>query len=319
MDNVPKMDNLAKNVPSLREKFRPERDRLNRELTLSMSPAQIVIEGRKALDRVAGQIGEQTALTPQLRKTALWLIEIVKSNTGLFDQGSDARIHWQEVPGHKAKGRAANFLFFSASAAMILAALLFKNIGALTAVGALTTLRLVDPQIIMSVRQKLPFVKQKPLVLEDLRARYQIETKIEADPKTFLSHIDNSLAAADHILARLSLPETGGDWHDNIRLMSLMQNLLEASAASDAHYALKLIDQELEALIASEGIEVVNYSPKDKALFDALPSLGETQTRMAAPALLKDGRVIRRGSLWVADMGVTDIGVPTNITGGNGE
>ena len=287
--------------PSLRDAFRPERDRLSRELSLTTPPGEIVTEGRKALDRVGSQISERAGMTPQVRKTALWLIEIVKSNTSLFDQGRETRIQWRELPADKRRGRLANLLFFGGAAAMMMAAYVFKNGGALYGVGALAALRCFDPKIMQAVRQKLPFTKSKPLAIEDFRAHYQIEAKIDADPQAFLSHIDDSLATADQILARLSIPEADTQWHDHSRLMSVVQNLLEAKTMNDSGYAMKLIDQELGSLLGSDGIEIVDYSPKQARLFDALPSLGETETRMAAPALVKDGRVIRRGTVWVAD------------------
>ena len=293
--------NIPTSTPSLRESFRPERDRLSRELSIAMPPSQIVMEGRKALDRVATDIGARPSLTPELRKTALWLIEIVKSNTGLFDQGRETKINWREVAGEKSSSVLPTVLFFGGAAAMMVAALIFKNGGALYGIAALAALRLFDPKIMGAVMQKLPFTKTKPLAIEDLRSRYHIEAQIEADPKAFLSHLDESLATADHILARLSVPDTQVSWHDNARLMGVVQNLLEAKQSGDHDYALKLIDQELGSLLGAEGIEVVAYAPKTANFFDVLPSLGETKTRMAAPALVKDGRVIRRGSVWMAD------------------
>ncbi|MEP6343642.1 MAG: hypothetical protein ABJ275_10025 [Maricaulaceae bacterium] len=295
------MDKPTHIAPSLREAFRPERDRLNRDLSAVMAPTEIVTQGRKALDRVATDISERSAVTPQVRKTALWLIEIVKSNTSLFDQGRETRIEWRELPADKTRSRLSNLLFFGGAAAMMVLAYVFKNGGALYGIGGLAALRCLDPKIMQAVQQKLPFVKVKPLAIEDLRSRYQIEAQIDADPQAFLSHIDGSLAIADNILTRLSLPEAQAEWHDHPRLMGVVQNLLEAQAMNDSDYALKLIDQELGSLLGSDGIEIVEYSPKQAGLFDALPSLGETQTRMAAPALVKDGRVIRRGTIWVAD------------------
>jgi len=295
------MDETPQNLPSLRETFRPERDRLSRELSLSMSPAQIVIAGRRALDHVASQMGDKPHLNPQIRKTALWLLEIVKSNTGLFDQGRDTRIHWREVPDDKSRGYWANIAFFGSAAAMMVAAFAFKNGGALYGVGALAALRLLDPKMRQAIAQKLPFVKTKPLAIEDLSARYQIEAAIEADPQAFLSHIDDSLAAADHILARLSIPQAQSSWYEHPRLMGLLQNLLEAQMGGDSAYAMKLIDQELGSILGGEGIEVIEYSKQQANLFDSLPSLDALQTHMAAPALIKDGQVIRRGSIWTAD------------------
>ena len=184
---------------------------------------------------------------------------------------------------------------------MMVAALVFKNGGALYAVGALAALRLLDPKMRQAIAQKFPFVKTKPLAIEDLSARYQIEAAIEADPQAFLSHIDDSLAAADHILARLSIPQAQSNWYEHPRLMGLLQNLLEAQMGGDSAYAMKLIDQELGSLLGGEGIEVIQYSKKQNNLFDSLPSLDALQTHMAAPALIKDGQVIRRGSIWTAE------------------
>ena len=288
-------------LPSLRDRFRPERNRLSRDLSISMAPSEIVTEGRKALDHIASEIGNQRGLKPDMRKTALWLIEIVKSNTALFDQGRQTKIDWREVPQDHSRALLANFAFFGAAAAMMLAAIIFKNGGALYGIGGLAALRCLDPKMMQAVRQKLPFTKTKPLAIEDLRARYQIEARIEADPKAFLSQIDQSLAAADHILGRLSLPQAQASWHDNPRLMGLMQNMLEAQQSGDQAYAMKLIDQELGALLGADGVEIIAYSPKTRDMFDILPSLGERETRMAAPALIKDGRVLRRGTVWLAD------------------
>lgn len=299
--NIYVMNETPQNVPSLRESFRPERDRLSRELSLSMTPAQIVTAGRHALDRVASDMGDHSALNPKSRKTAMWLLEIVKSNTGLFDQGRDTRIDWQELPEGGARGRWANVLFFGGAGAMMLAALAFKNGGALYGIGALAGLRLLDPKIVQAAAQKLPFIKAKPLAIEDLRSRYKINAHIEADPQAFLSHIDDSLAAADHILARLSLTEPSNEWHDHPGLIGVVQNLLEAQMSGDADYALKLIDQELGSLLAADGINILHYSKDNAQFFDRLPSLGETATHMAAPAFVKDGQVLRRGSVWVSE------------------
>ncbi len=299
------MTDSPQNLPSLRESFRPERDRLSRELSLSTPPSQIVTAGRHALDRVASDMGDNPQLKPQIRKTALWLLEIVKSNTGLFDQGRDTRIDWQERP-ETTEGRWANILFFGGAAVMMAAAFLFKNGGALYGLGALAALRLCDPKIRQSMAQKLPFIKARPLAIEDLRTRYQISAHIEADPQAFLSHIDDSLAAADHILARLSLGDDPDDWHDNPQLLGAFQNLLEAQISGDSDYALKLIDKEIRSVLAASGIEVIDYSKDAVQMFDKLPSLdnslglGDAAEQMAAPALVKDGRILRRGTIWTS-------------------
>ena len=46
------------------------------------------------------------------------------------------------------------------------------------------------------------------------------------------------------------------------------------------------------------GVEVVSYAPERAAMFDRLPTVGAART--VRPALLKDGRVLRRGVAAVA-------------------
>jgi hypothetical protein len=81
--------------------------------------------------------------------------------------------------------------------------------------------------------------------------------------------------------------------------MGVMQNLLEAKAAGDGAFALKVIEGELGSLLSAQQVEIVHYSKKTKHLFDALPALGEAGVREAAPALMSGETVLRRGTVWV--------------------
>jgi len=288
-------------LPSLREQFRPERERLRRELSTDQSPSEIVVAGRKALDRVGASIGASDQLTPDLRKTAIWLLEIVKSNTALFDEGREARIEWREIPKEKGWQQMADGLFFVLAAGLGLYAYMQQAALAFTAIMALSVFRLFDPVLWRKIRARLPFAKTRPLALEDLRSRYQIDATIDADPQSLLSHIDDSLATADHILARLSLPDQSSLWHDNPRLIGLIHSLLEAKTGKDGDFAIKLIDQELGAILKTEGIDIVSYEKNTAHMFDRLPAIGTIDTHMAAPALVKDGVILRRGTIWVSE------------------
>ena len=96
-------------------------------------------------------------------------------------------------------------------------------------------------------------------------------------------------------------PQSETHWRENPRLMGLVQSLLEAEGAKDGDFALTLIKQELKSVLSGEGVELVTYSAKTKSLFDVLPALGETQTKMAAPALVAGDQILRRGTVWQAD------------------
>ena len=82
--------------------------------------------------------------------------------------------------------------------------------------------------------------------------------------------------------------------------MGVMQNLLEAKAADDGAFALKLVEGEVSSLLNSKGVSLVNYSKQTAHLFDSLPAIGETETREAAPALMAGDTVLKRGTVWVS-------------------
>ena len=80
-------------------------------------------------------------------------------------------------------------------------------------------------------------------------------------------------------------------------MLDLLVALMEAKASGRdavAMRSLHLAEEYLRML----GIDVVAYDPAHANLFDALPTMGESRT--VRPALMKDGRLIRRGVAAVA-------------------
>ena len=132
------------------------------------------------------------------------------------------------------------------------------------------------------------------------------------DPTGLISQVTDALKTADHILLRLAAPTTEQHWHDDTRLTALLQGLLEAGRADDGHYALELARRELPSLIAGAGLKQIDYSKATADWFDHLPVpsgadlsgssalASSTDKQTAAPALVTDdGRVVRRGTVWV--------------------
>ena len=74
--------------------------------------------------------------------------------------------------------------------------------------------------------------------------------------------------------------------------VDLLVSLLEARATGRGDVALESLSLAEQALRA-RGVEVVPYSTGSAAMFDLLPTLGEERT--VRPALVKDGKVLRRG------------------------
>ena len=129
---------------------------------------------------------------------------------------------------------------------------------------------------------------------------------VRLDQAGLIAQVTDALKTADHILLRLSTPTPETHWHDDPRLTALLQGLLEAGRANDETYALELARRELPSLIEGAGLRQVDYSKKTADWFDRLPApshqAGQRQPVMetAAPAIVtKDGRVIRRGTVWV--------------------
>lgn len=301
--NIGIMNKSLVNVPSLARAFEPERAALKKGLGGSdLSAAQIVSEARRALDRTGAKFAESTS-DPQVHKAGLWLLEMVKAGAGILDQGTGAEIIWHEVPKEKKAGFGGQSLFYFGAGALALTALVQEAAIALMSVGALVVLRALDPENFKNLKRKLPFAK-KPLAIEDKSGRQvKAEARVTADAAGFVDSLSDALRTADHILLRLAEPQSETHWRQDTRLMGLVQALLEARASNDGDFALKLIGAELETLLSAEGIEQVEYSKKTADLFDVLPGIDVEGAKPAAPALVADGDVIKRGTVWGSDSG----------------
>jgi hypothetical protein len=295
------MSKLPANVPSLARAFEPDRKALQKILAdTELSAAQIVSESRRALDRTGQTFAENTS-DPSLHRAGLWLLEMVKAGAGVLDQGTRADIIWHEVPKPKRRGVLGQSLFYAAALAFFVLAFVDGSRVAMASIGVLAGIRALDPANLAAMRSRLPFIK-KPKAIEDHSGRtIKAEARISADAGGFVDALAESLRTADHILARLSEPKPETHWRTDARLMGLMQGLLEAAQAEDGDFALKLVGQDLESLLASEGISTVAYSKKTAKLFDVLPGIGHSTPQPAAPALMRDGEIIRRGTVWGAD------------------
>lgn len=290
-------ETLPSVVPSLARIFEPERQALQTALTPELSAAQIVGEARRALDR-AGVAFTHEVSDPNLQKSGLWLLEMVKAGAGILDRATGADVIWSEHAAKPKRQWAGRGLFYGAAGLFGMAGLLQGSMLTIFAAAALAGLRFFDPKDWGHLLDKIPF-RKKPIAVEDLSGRrMQAEAFIRADAHGFITQLVDALKTADHILLRLAQPQTETDWRDNPRLIGMMQSLLEAENAGDGDFALTLIKQEMTSVLAGEEVELITYSKKTKDMFDVLPAIGETETKMAAPALVSRGKILRRGTIW---------------------
>lgn len=83
-------------------------------------------------------------------------------------------------------------------------------------------------------------------------------------------------------------------------MLDLLVALMEAKQSGRdavAMRSLSLAEEYLHML----GVEIVTYGEGTEAMFDALPTMGEART--VRPALMKDGRLLRRGVAAVSSAG----------------
>lgn len=80
-------------------------------------------------------------------------------------------------------------------------------------------------------------------------------------------------------------------------MLDLLTALMEAKASGRAELAMRSLSQA-EQTLHGLGIEVIAYDAAHAPLFDVLPTMSEART--VRPALVKDGKVLRRGVAAVA-------------------
>lgn len=297
-------DNLPATIPSLARAFEDERENLRSVISAQdLSSSQAVIEARRALDRTGDIFASQTE-DMHLQKSGLWLLEMVKSGSGVLDRGVKADIIWREVPKTSKRIIAGSTLYYSAAGLFFVAGFLQASRIAMLASLTLAALRFFDPKDWKNLLGKIPFLgrHKTPLLEAPNGQSFQADTHISVEAGGYVDTLADALRTADHILLRLAEPVVQTHWRDDARLMGFVQNLLEANACGDTKFAQKLVGSELESILRNEGIEIVEYSRKTAKYFDVLPALDMdgTKTKQASPALMYNGEVLRRGSIWKA-------------------
>lgn len=288
----------SENLPalSLSQHFAAEAKALR--LNPEQSPAEAVGDIRRLLDRTAARYARSTD-DPALQRAGQWLIEIVKSGTGLIDRASHADILWDEVATKQDWTISARDSLFYAGAGVLGLAGLVQGVG-LALWGAVG---LAGIHALTQTRLRIPFMP-RPKALADSSGRMQrARAVVRLDPDGLVRQITDALNTADHILLRLSAPQAETHWRDDGRLVSLLQGLVEAGRAGDDVYAMELTKRELPSLLEGAGLVLVDYTPDHAAWFDRLPAPKDgtgPDLQTAAPALVTDdGRVVRRGTVWV--------------------
>lgn len=97
----------------------------------------------------------------------------------------------------------------------------------------------------------------------------------------------SDLALLDEAVGGARISGTADD-----AMLDLLVALMEAKASGRPELAMRSLSQA-EQTLHGLGIEVIVYDAAHAQLFDVLPTMGEART--IRPALVKDGKVLRRG------------------------
>ena len=262
------------------------------------TPAEAVGAVRRVLDRTAAHYARSTD-DPALQRAGQWLVEIVKSGTGLVDRASHAEVVWDEVAVRQDWRLGTRDSLFYAGAGLVGLAGLLQGAG----LAVWGTLGLAGLHALTRVSVRIPFLP-RPRAVGDAQGRMRRATAVvRLDPDGLVRQVGDALSTADHILARLAAPRADSHWRDDARLVGLLQSLVEAGRAGDEAFALELSTRELPSLLEGAGLSMVDYDAARAEWFDRLPALGEgPRLETAAPALVSDdGRVVRRGTVWVRE------------------
>lgn len=144
------------------------------------------------------------------------------------------------------------------------------------------------------------FIRMRPARQEEQEP--QARGVAYADAQTVIAQLTQLCEAADICVQDLQLlMQSGGrarlSGTADDAMLDLLVALMEAKASGReamAMRSLSLAEEYLHML----GIEIVDYGSETAAMFDALPTMG--QARTIRPALVKEGRVLRRGVAAVA-------------------
>lgn len=285
------------NLPALSLAQHFSREVSSLDVRAADSPAQAVSEIRRVLDRTASQYARATD-DPHLQRTGQWLIEIVKSGTGLIDRASHADIIWDEIAPKRSMTLTLRPTLFYGAAGLFALAGVLQGVG-LVVWGAATLAGLhAVSRLDLS---GLPFMPKTDGIADGSGQMKRASAVVRLDPQGLLSQVTDALNTADHILLRLATPQKDQHWSDDPRVIGLLQSLVEAGLAEDSAFALELAKKELPSLMAGSGLELVEFSKSRRDWFDQLPALGDGPTyETAAPAIIDEGgHLIRRGTVWV--------------------
>jgi hypothetical protein len=137
---------------------------------------------------------------------------------------------------------------------------------------------------------------------QEERAKARGVAYVDAD--VVIAQLTALCEAADICMQDLALVERSGavtrlSGSADDAMIDLLVALMEAKTSGRDEMAMRSLSLA-EEYLHMLGVEIISYSEEQAALFDTLPTLSGART--VRPALVKEGKVLRRGVAAVAAM-----------------
>ncbi|HIU15613.1 MAG TPA: hypothetical protein IAC49_04070 [Candidatus Ventricola intestinavium] len=267
--------------------FENRRDALCAQLESAQDAAQAIAAATMTLEQIACDLAQDEP-DDKIRQRQLAVLALARRSP-LFLRAARAGgrivLRQPEEPRHAAPARGLRMGLLGAGA-LVLAGL---AVHAVLSGSAMTALfQGIGAFLLYAGAARAP---------EQAGAQGVAEGVLTVDAQALLREVGEICQAADVCVSDLALIETesgpaclSGTVDD--AMLDLLASMMEASASGREDLAVRVVGQA-EQYLRRMGVEAVFYGEEHAALFDVLPTLGDTRT--VRPAMVQDGNVLRRG------------------------
>lgn len=280
-----------------------DKDHLLTELTRAGVPERAAGVLETELDKLLLKYNEQ-ASSDRERDAAAYMVKAVRHSLPLVDSVGETKV-WEMQEGAKAKHKVNPVALILLVAGLACAVLTFIFMNSIKPKIGMTINDLKPGQpetylLIATVVCILGFglLRRIGTVVPKKNRKQQVEIKI--DPDRVYRSLHTAILSIDQSLEEIQAAErwakkeqagtiegktiSGGE-------LDLFADLLTAAYSKDGEYALEKIE-DLKYYLHKQQVEVTDYSEETKQYFDVMPG---TQTGTIRPALVADGKVLKKG------------------------
>lgn len=267
------------------------------------TPDRAVEAVRAFLDRLSEQYHAAAELPEHVAVAARAGMDVLRDAAGILVSASRTQIWFQPGPGGlPGTQRKRHFLWtriFLSSAVVALVA--FAGLVLWTGQQIDALVLLVAAAALELLRVVISFIggRRGRRDMDRTVSEMRSQAVVHVDPRALQSRLSHALGALDKLIERAASVRpsiaSAGPVIEDPAFTELLQDLMEARETGDGEYALRVL-RSLRAVLEQHGIRVVSFDGANRNLFEFTPAVdSSTQDVTLRPALVHEGRVLRRG------------------------